>query len=106
MQAIGLSGAARGRRTPGRARRGAHRRSRRVLAAEADAVLFVVYEHVHDAGEGQRDGPVLGGQLVPAVGSERVAQLRQLLGANARAEHLAAVEPDADLLWLVVAGHS
>jgi hypothetical protein len=62
----------------------------------------VIYQHVDDLAEVERDGPILGRQIVPSGGRQRLAEPRQLGGSNAGGKHLPADEADADPLGLFV----
>src|SRR5205807_1634719 len=73
---------------------------------EPDPVLLVVDEHVNDLREIERDRPILGAQLVPPGRAQRVPEPRELRRRDPRAQHLAAVEADADLLGLAARGHA
>src|SRR5205807_179467 len=62
-----------------------------------DPVAFVIDDHVDDLVQVDRDGPVLGGQVVPAVRAKRVTEVGELPRCDAGGERLAAEEADADL---------
>jgi hypothetical protein len=68
---------------------------------EPDPVFFVVDQHVVDMAEVERNGPVLGCDLVPAGLAEGVPKAGQLGRGHPGAQHLSSAESDADLLRLL-----
>src|SRR4051794_33051426 len=67
------------------------------LHAESDGVLVAVRADVDDDGEVDADRAVLGLDVVPAAGRQRLEQLVQLVRRDAQRER-ASEEPDRDLL--------
>jgi hypothetical protein len=56
----------------------------------------VIDQHVDALAAVERDGPILGRQIVPSGGRQRLAEPRQLGGSNAGGKHLPADEADGD----------